>query len=208
MNDQSLRSDPETAVRSLLSSLHYEEYLYEYATSPKAAEMQSKNVATLFSWVEDMLKGDEVNEPMNLNQVVTRLTLRDMMERGEDDDESDQVQLMTLHASKGLEFPHVYLIGMEEGILPHQTSIDEDNVEEERRLAYVGITRAQQTLTFSLCRERRQFGELIRPEPSRFLAELPQDDVQWEKDKPKLTAEQKQQQTSSQLDRLRAILKG
>ena len=208
LNDQSLRSDPETAVRSLLSSLHYEEYLYEYATSPKAAEMQSKNVATLFSWVEDMLKGDEVNEPMNLNQVVTRLTLRDMMERGEDDDESDQVQLMTLHASKGLEFPHVYLIGMEEGILPHQTSIDEDNVEEERRLAYVGITRAQQTLTFSLCRERRQFGELIRPEPSRFLAELPQDDVQWEKDKPKLTAEQKQQQTSSQLDRLRAILKG
>ena len=208
LNDQSLRSDPETAVRSLLSSLHYEEYLYEYAVSPKAAEMQSKNVATLFSWVEEMLKGDEVNEPMTLNQVVTRLTLRDMMERGEDDDESDQVQLMTLHASKGLEFPHVYLIGMEEGILPHQTSIDEDNVEEERRLAYVGITRAQQTLTFSLCRERRQFGELIRPEPSRFLAELPQDDVQWEKDKPKLTAEQKQQQTSSQLDRLRAILKG
>lgn len=208
LNDQSLRSDPETAVRSLLSSLHYEEYLYEYATNPKAAEMQSKNVATLFSWVGDMLKGDDVNEPMTLNQVVTRLTLRDMMERGEDDDESDQVQLMTLHASKGLEFPHVYLIGMEEGILPHQTSIDEDNVEEERRLAYVGITRAQQTLTFSLCRERRQFGELIRPEPSRFLAELPQDDVQWEKDKPKLTAEQKQQQTSSQLDRLRAILKG
>lgn len=208
LNDQSLRSDPETAVRSLLSSLHYGEYLYEYATSQKAAEMQSKNVATLFSWVEDMLKGDEVNEPMTLNQVVTRLTLRDMMERGEDDDESDQVQLMTLHASKGLEFPHVYLIGMEEGILPHQTSIDEDNVEEERRLAYVGITRAQQTLTFSLCRERRQFGELIRPEPSRFLAELPQDDVQWEKDKPKLTAEQKQQQTSSQIDRLRAILKG
>ena len=208
LNDQNLRSDPETAVRSLLSSLHYEEYLYEYAASPKAAEMQSKNVATLFSWVEDMLKGDDVNEPMTLNQVVTRLTLRDMMERGEDDDESDQVQLMTLHASKGLEFPHVYLIGMEEGILPHQTSIDEDNVEEERRLAYVGITRAQQMLTFSLCRERRQFGELIRPEPSRFLAELPQDDVQWEKDKPKLTVEQKQQQTSSQLDRLRAILKG
>ena len=170
---------------------------------------------TLESLIMDVDKIDGVErirlssiEPMTLNQVVTRLTLRDMMERGEDDDESDQVQLMTLHASKGLEFPHVYLIGMEEGILPHQTSIDEDNVEEERRLAYVGITRAQQTLTFSLCRERRQFGELIRPEPSRFLAELPQDDVQWEKDKPKLTVEQKQQQTSSQLDRLRAILKG
>ena len=174
----------------------------------KAAEMQSKNVATLFDWVADMLKGDETNEPMNLNQVVTRLTLRDMLERGEDDDESDQVQLMTLHASKGLEFPYVYLIGMEEGILPHQTSIDEDNVEEERRLAYVGITRAQKELTFSLCRERRQYGELVRPEPSRFLAELPNDDVLWERDKPKLTTEQKQENTQNQLDRLRAILKG
>jgi len=97
---------------------------------------------------------------------------------------------------------------MEEGILPHQTSIDEDNVEEERRLAYVGITRAQKELTFSLCRERRQYGELVRPEPSRFLAELPNDDVLWERDKPKLTTEQKQEKTQNQLDRLRAILKG
>ncbi len=95
-----------------------------------------------------------------------------MMERGESDEELDQVQLMTLHASKGLEFPYVYLVGMEEGLLPHQSSIDEDNVDEERRLAYVGITRAQKELTFTLCKERRQYGELVRPEPSRFLLEL------------------------------------
>ena len=208
LNDEIQRSEPERAVRSMLASLHYEEYLYEYATSPKAAEMQSKNVATLFDWVAGMLKGDEFNEPMNLNQIVTRLTLRDMLERGEEEDDSDQVQLMTLHASKGLEFPHVFLIGMEEGILPHQTSIDEDNVEEERRLAYVGITRAQQNLWFSLCKERRQFGELIRPEPSRFLLELPENDLQWERDKPPLSAEQQQAKTQSHIANLRAILRG
>ena len=208
LNDEIQRSEPERALRSMLTSLHYEEYLYEYATSPKAAEMQSKNVATLFDWVADMLKGDEFNEPMNLNQIVTRLTLRDMLERGEEEDDSDQVQLMTLHASKGLEFPHVFLIGMEEGILPHQTSIDEDNVEEERRLAYVGITRAQQNLWFSLCKERRQFGELIRPEPSRFLLELPENDLQWERDKPPLSAEQQQAKTQSHIANLRAILRG
>ena len=208
LNDEIQRSEPERAVRFMLASLHYEEYLYEYATSPKAAEMQSKNVATLFDWVADMLKGDEFNEPMNLNQIVTRLTLRDMLERGEEEDDSDQVQLMTLHASKGLEFPYVFLIGMEEGILPHQTSIDEDNVEEERRLAYVGITRAQQNLWFSLCKERRQFGELIRPEPSRFLLELPEDDLQWERDKPPLSAEQQQAKTQNHIANLRAILRG
>ena len=208
LNDEIQRSEPERAVRAMLASLHYEEYLYEYATSPKAAEMQSKNVATLFDWVADMLKGDEFNEPMNLNQIVTRLTLRDMLERGKEEDDSDQVQLMTLHASKGLEFPYVFLIGMEEGILPHQTSIDEDNVEEERRLAYVGITRAQQNLWFSLCKERRQFGELIRPEPSRFLLELPEDDLQWERDKPPLSAEQQQAKTQNHIANLREILRG
>ena len=207
LNDELLRADPEQAVRRMLADIHYEEYLYEYATSAKAAEMQSKNVATLFDWVADMLKGDEFNEPMSLSQVVTRLTLRDMLERGEDDDEANQVQLMTLHASKGLEFPHVFLIGMEEGILPHQTSIDEDNVAEERRLAYVGITRAQQTLCFTLCKERRQFGELIKPEPSRFLLELPQDDLQWERDKPPMTEQQKQEKTAANIANLRALLK-
>ena len=207
LNDQSVCSEPESAVRDMLAALQYQEYLFEHAVSPKQAEMQSKNVATLFEWVAGMLNGDEYNEAMSLNQVVTRLTLRDMLERGEEDDESDQVQLMTLHASKGLEFPYVYLIGMEEGILPHQTSIDEDNVEEERRLAYVGITRAQQELTFSLCKERRQYGELIRPEPSRFLIELPQDDLQWERDKPPLTEIQIEQKTSNHVSNLKAMLK-
>lgn len=112
------------------------------------------------------------------------------MERGESEEELDQVQLMTLHASKGLEFPYVYMVGMEEGFLPHQSSIDEDNIDEERRLAYVGITRAQKELTFTLCKERRQYGELVRPEPSRFLLELPQDDLIWEQERKVVSAEE------------------
>ncbi|HGO5855902.1 TPA: DNA helicase Rep [Mannheimia haemolytica] len=205
--DQADRSDPIEAVKDLLAKIQYEAYLYEMAANPKVAEMQSRNVQTLFEWVQAMLEGDEIEPPMNLVQVVNRLTLRDMLERGEEDDEADQVQLMTLHASKGLEFPHVFLIGMEEGILPHQTSLDEDNVEEERRLAYVGITRAQQTLTFSLCKERRQYGEIIKPEPSRFLLELPQDDVVWESEKPRMTEQEKEAKSSANIANLMAMLK-
>lgn len=143
---------------------------------------------------------------MTLTQVVTRFTLRDMMERGENEEELDQVQLMTLHASKGLEFPYVFLVGMEEGLLPHQSSIDEDNVDEERRLAYVGITRAQRELTFTLCRERRQYGELVRPEPSRFLLELPQDDVVWETERKVVSAQERMQKGQSHLANIRAQL--
>ncbi|MDQ5891882.1 MAG: ATP-dependent helicase Rep, partial [Pseudomonadota bacterium] len=161
--------EPVAAVRDLIHGLDYESWLYETSPSPKAAEMRMKNVNQLFSWMTEMLEGSDLDEPMTLTQVVTRFTLRDMMERGESEEELDQVQLMTLHASKGLEFPYVFLVGMEEGLLPHQSSIDEDNVDEERRLAYVGITRAQRELFFTLCKERRQYGELVRPEPSRFL---------------------------------------
>ena len=90
--------------------------------------------------------------------------------------------------------------------MPHQSSIDEDNVEEERRLAYVGITRAQRELIFSLAKERRQFGEVINPEPSRFLFELPPDDVQWENQKPKATKEERQQKAQVGIANLRDIL--
>jgi ATP-dependent DNA helicase Rep len=107
--------------------------------------------------------------------------LRDLMEQQEEEDaQPDSVQLMTLHASKGLEFPHVFLIGMEENLLPHRVSVEENNIEEERRLAYVGITRARQTLAMTMAIKRRQFGSTINCEPSRFIEELPQDDLQWQ----------------------------
>lgn len=198
--------EPVAAVRDLIHGIDYESWLYETSPSAKAAEMRMKNVNQLFSWMTEMLEGSELDEPMTLTQVVTRFTLRDMMERGESDEELDQVQLMTLHASKGLEFPYVYLVGMEEGLLPHQSSIDEDNVDEERRLAYVGITRAQKELTFTLCRERRQYGELVRPEPSRFLLELPQDDLEWETVRKPVSAEERMEKGQSHLANIREQL--
>ena len=120
---------------------------------------------------------------------------------------SDQVQLMTLHASKGLEFPFVFLIGMEEGLLPHQTSMDEGNVEEERRLAYVGITRAQRELIFTYARERRQFGEISRTEASRFLHELPQDDLSWELSQTKKSQETKRANRKNGCSKLKRNVK-
>ncbi|RUO35722.1 DNA helicase Rep [Aliidiomarina sanyensis] len=195
------------AVKQLLQDIHFEDWLYETSGSPTAAEMRIKNVNELYRWVSDMLMGSPENEAMTLEQVVNRLVLRDMLSRQEDESLDDQVQLMTLHASKGLEFPYVFLVGMEEGLLPHQTSIDNDDIEEERRLAYVGITRAQQKLTFTLARERRQYGEVIRPEVSRFLMELPQDDISWEDKKKVVTAEEKQERNAANVARLREMLR-
>jgi len=193
-------------LRDFIKAMGYEEWLYEQSTSPKAAEMGMANVSTLFAWVDNMLKGDDLEPPMTLPEIVNRLILRDMMERGEDDVEADQVQLMTLHASKGLEFPYVFMVGMEEGMLPHKSSIEEDNIDEERRLAYVGITRAQKELVFSIARERRQFGEVIQPEPSRFLYELPQDDVEWEFQKKKASPEERKEKGAKGIANLRDLL--
>jgi ATP-dependent DNA helicase Rep len=106
-----------------------------------------------------------------------------MLERG-GDEEPDAVKLSTLHASKGLEYPHVYLLGVEEGLLPHMGRDDEDidpdraaealvqRVQEERRLMYVGITRAQRSLHLSWCKKRRRAREFVVREPSRFIGEM------------------------------------
>ena len=206
LSDRAIRGDGIATIREMIKTMGYEEWLYESSTSPKAAEMGMANISTLFGWISNMLEGGELDPPMSLQEVVNRLILRDMMERGEDAEETDQVQLMTLHSSKGLEFPYVFMVGMEEGLLPHQNSIDEDNIDEERRLAYVGITRAQKVLFMTLVKERRQYGEVINPEPSRFLHELPQDDLMWEHKKPKVSAQERQQKSQVGIANLRNLM--
>ena len=207
LSDRATRGDTLEAVKDMVREINYEDYLYESSPSAKAAEMRMKNVSELYRWITDMLVGSSENPPLTLPEVVMKLTLRDMLERNEEEDESDAVQLLTLHASKGLEYPYVFMVGMEEGLLPHQTSIDEDNVDEERRLAYVGITRAQQELILTYAKERRMFGETISPELSRFVAEMPQDDLAYEMRKQPQNQQQRMEKGQARVANLRAMLK-
>ncbi len=90
----------------------------------------------------------------------------------ESENGNNQVTLMTLHSAKGLEFPFVFMIGMAEGIFPSPRTVDSGGEDEERRLCYVGITRAREELTFSMGKERRRYGETLKQQPSRFLLEI------------------------------------
>lgn len=170
--------DPIPVLKQLFTDIEYEEWLHQHASSPKAAERRMENIWYLIDSVQRMLDDDKgtANET-TIEDAISRLILRDLMEQQEEEDDSDKVQLLTLHASKGLEFPHVFVMGLEEEILPHRSSIEEGNIEEERRLMYVGITRARETLTLTYAAQRRQYGEKIETIPSRFLDELPEGDV-------------------------------
>jgi ATP-dependent DNA helicase Rep len=197
---------PVQTVRQLLRDIDYESWLLQTSPNDKAAERRWKNVLELMDWL-DKLHQDEMRGE-SLAEMVRHLALMDVLERQDEESGGDRVSLMTLHASKGLEFPHVFLVGMEEELLPHRTSIEEDNIEEERRLAYVGITRAQRSLTMTLAAKRRRGGETLRCEPSRFLAELPENDLEWEGRQGDLSAEQKKQRGSAHLANLKSLLGG
>jgi ATP-dependent DNA helicase Rep len=171
------QSDGVGALRQMIRDMEYEQWLNQLSSSEDVAQRRMANVHFLIDSLQRVMS----TEGVGLDEAISRLVLRDLMEQQEEENSSeDNVQLMTLHASKGLEFPHVTIIGMEEKLLPHRASIDDGNIDEERRLAYVGITRARETLSMTMAQKRRQFGETINCEPSRFIEELPQDDLQWQ----------------------------
>ena len=125
---------------------------------------------------------------------------------GQGDAGTDCVQLMTLHSAKGLEFRFVTIVGMEEGSLPHEGSLAEGRIEEERRLMYVGITRAKERVSLMYAKRSRRYGEYVANEPSRFLAELPGDDLHWSGRDAELDAAHKQEMASSHIARLASLL--
>ncbi|MBT3436592.1 MAG: DNA helicase Rep [Oceanospirillaceae bacterium] len=181
LSEKSQREDPIASVRQMVRDMEYQDWLLQTSSGPPMAEKRMANIETLISSLQTSLeKAVEKNDNADMGDAVARLVLMDLLERQQEEDETDRVQMMTLHSAKGLEFPHVFLMGMEEELLPHRNAVDEGNVEEERRLAYVGITRAKQTLAITLARKRKQYGELIECTPSRFLDELPEDDLEWQ----------------------------
>ena len=198
------RGDNFSIIEDVIKHIEYEQYLKEDSKSKESAERKIKNVYELIEWLKRIaVKETDGQKP--LAEIVAKIMLMDIMDRNQEAEISDQVSLMTLHAAKGLEFPHVFLIGIEENILPHQNSIDNDNIEEERRLTYVGITRAQRTCTFSYCTHRKRYGEISECEPSRFLNELPIEDLEWI-NKKQLTPEVIKERGKANLTNLKTML--
>ena len=175
LRQQALQDDAMDLCRALVSRIDYSDWLRETCTSVKQAEAAMENVMELISWIGNLQKE---RDDKSLDAVVAHLSLMSILENGEDQKPQDAVQLMTIHAAKGLEFEHIYLVGFEEDSLPHHQSQDDDGIEEERRLAYVGITRAASNLTLSYAKTRQKFGDMLQCEVSRFMYELPEADLE------------------------------
>ena len=175
INKLEYRAQRESArdlLNELLSTIKYEEWLYEQQDE-RGAQGKWQNVLDFVKWMGD--KGEE--EGSTLLDLTQKVALMTMLDRQDDGTRPDAVQLSTLHAAKGLEFPHVFLIGCEESILPsfgdgEGRELTDDRLEEERRLMYVGVTRAQRSLNITWCRKRKKARELISCFPSRFIKEL------------------------------------
>ena len=141
----------------------------------KDAITRTQSVDDFIGWLSRKGEADGKNL-LELTQMIALITMLEGRE-GREGEGPDAVHLSTLHAAKGLEFPHVFLVGLEEGILPHREAVEAGNVDEERRLMYVGLTRAQRSLQLSYCRSRKRAGEKVDCAPSRFIAELAQEDL-------------------------------
>lgn len=168
-------ADTHALIERILEETDYANWLRETSGNAKAAEKRLTNVLEFTDWLKSLATREE--EELTLAELVAKICLIGLLEKDGEEDEADHVALMTMHAAKGLEFPHVFIAGFEENLLPHANALEDDALTEERRLAYVGITRAQKTLTLTYASKRKKAGEIIDCLPSRFLEELPQDEL-------------------------------
>ncbi len=200
MQERAGRESANLVLPDLLKAIDYETFLYDHEEE-RVAQTRWANVCEFANWINK--KGEL--DGKTLIELTQSIALINMLDK-QNDEEVDAVQLSTLHAPTGLESPHVFLVGVEEGILPHRESTEPSKVEEERRLMYVGITRAQRTLNISYCERRKQAREFIPCEPSRFIDEMGRDDVRFAGGKDAKPVDK--ETGSARLDAMKAMLAG
>ncbi len=166
LQDKVIREPAGELLHDLLRDIAYEAWLYDNDEA-RAAQTRWSHVQEFVAWLSRKAEAEQKNL-FELTQTIALINLLESREQAE----VDAVRLSTIHAAKGLEFGHVFLIGVEEGILPHRESVDNGMLEEERRLMYVAITRAERSLTLSYCQRRKRAGDWQTCEPSRFIAEI------------------------------------
>jgi len=171
------RDGPHATASQLVKDIGLIEELSRSNRSERVAIRRIENIRSVLNTLE---RHEETANDPSLNAFVAKISLETRNEEPDDEAEADEVTLMTLHSAKGLEFPVVYLVGMEEGLLPYRHRVGaalaplrESELAEERRLCYVGMTRARESLTLTASRLRRVRGQNIPSEPSRFLREVP-----------------------------------
>lgn len=200
--------EPVPKVRQMMNEAGYIDYIREQSAMPAQEKSKLDNIENLFSSIQNLINRAEDVDEKNIESVIRKLVLLDMLEQQQEEEDTDKVNLLTLHAAKGLEFPYVYIMGLEEELLPHKNSIAAETIEEERRLMYVGITRARQGLTLTLAEQRKNGGQMKQMTPSRFLDELPQDELEWLGRKKKIAANvDPKEQAQQYLANLKALLK-
>lgn len=194
---------PHELVDRIVTELAYEDWLLNTSASAKQAEQRMANVTEIIEWTRRIYDDGQGKE--TLAEIIAHMCLMDLLERNQEEEEVNAISLMTMHTAKGLEFPYVFIIGAEEGTLPHANSVEDDAIEEERRLAYVGITRAKKHLCITFAKSRMTYGEKTSCEPSRFLEEIPDQHVEWA-DRQVVTQEQMQETAESYITNLQAML--
>ncbi|MCG6037236.1 UvrD-helicase domain-containing protein [Acinetobacter calcoaceticus] len=200
--------EPVPKVRQMMNEAGYMDYVREQSATPAQEKSKFDNIENLFTSIQNLINRAEDVDEKNIESVIRKLVLLDLLEQQQEEEDTDKVNLLTLHAAKGLEFPYVYIMGLEEELLPHKNSIAAETIEEERRLMYVGITRARQGLTLTLAEQRKNGGQMKQMTPSRFLDELPQDELEWLGRKKKIAANvDPKEQAQQYLANLKALLK-
>jgi superfamily I DNA/RNA helicase len=158
-----------------LNEIGYFNELRRSEKTPEGAESRIRNIKELLVTLD--AQPASLSPHDRLQSFLEEITL-DTEREEEKENAGDAVTLITMHSCKGLEFPHVYIVGMEEGLLPHSRSKEEGTLDEERRLFYVALTRAMQTLTISHCASRKKYGQSMPCHPSSFLRDLPNELVE------------------------------